>query len=327
METILSRIEATLQKYGMFSQGGRLLMACSGGPDSVVLSHVLMKLAPRLGLRPALLHFDHALRKGSEKDREFVRKLAKRFHVPFYSARRGKRSFGKELSPEEGARKLRYEFFEKVAKRTGIRKIALGHHRDDQAETVLMRLLQGTGPRGLQGIRPVLKRNGVTYLRPLIEVGRAEILEFLRRNKAAFRKDPTNHSPRYLRNRVRHRLLPLLEREYNPRTREILIRLAETASAESAGLDEWVRNRLKNFIRRRKNGTLWLKRDLFLSLPGPLQFRILDHVLRMMNPLSGLDFKSWLRLEAGLKSGRYRTSLPRNLDLALTPKALSVRTQ
>lgn len=186
-----------------------------------------------------------------------------------------------------------------------------------------MRLLQGTGLRGLQGMRPIIQKEGVTYIRPLLHLSRAEILGFLKENSFAYRKDPTNLSPHFLRNRIRHELLPLLERKFNPRMREILIRLAETARIETAGWDEWAKDHWRNFIRYRKNGTVRLHRDSFLSLPPSLQFRVLDHALRAFDPESGLNFKSWERIEAGLKKRRFRMSLPRNLDLALTPQTLS----
>ena len=327
MENILSGVLATLQKYKMVSPREKILVACSGGADSVALLLILNELAPLLKIRLTVLHFDHGLRKESAQDLKFVKGLARRRRLPFYSARRKKVEplLKKNLSPEEAAREARYLFFKTIAKKTGVRKIALGHHRDDQAETVLMRLIQGTGLRGLQGMRPVMKKDGLILVRPLMEVGRAELREFLKGRSISFRKDPTNRSPRFLRNRIRHRLLPLMEREFNPRIRESLIRLARTTLAESQGLDVWTRKNWRTFIRSRKNGTVQLRRGTFLSLPDALQFRVLDQVLHWADPQSGLDFKSWEALAGGLRKGRYRVNLPRNLDLCLTSKTLSIQ--
>jgi len=327
MEPLLSKVEATLRKHQMVFPGERILIACSGGADSVALFHLMKELALRLGIRLGLLHFDHALRRGSARDFSFVRRLARKSRVPFYGARRRFRgtTAEKNLSPEEAARKARYEFFQKVAGEKRIRKIALGHHKDDRAETVLMRLIQGTGLRGLQGIRPTVKIGGITFIRPLLQLTRSEICAFLKKHSIPYREDPSNRSRRFLRNRIRHRLLPILEREFNPGIQESLIRLAETTQAESAGLDLWTRQNWKSYIRSQRNGSLRLVRDAFLALPGPLQFRVLDQILRHADPGSGLDFKSWERMEEGIRKGRYRVSLPRNLDLTLTLKKFSVK--
>jgi len=310
----------------MFKPGERILVACSGGADSVALFHLLREtLEGRI--RPSLIHFDHGLRRGSRRDFQFVRSLAKKFKVPFYGERQKpeRPSSGAGLSPEERARESRYRFFEKIAKKTGIRKIALAHHRDDQAETVLMRVIQGTGLRGLQGMRPQVRLKGITYLRPLIEVGKSELRDFLKRHSFSYREDATNRSLRFLRNRIRLRLLPALEKEFNPRIRESLARLAETARAESSGLDEWIRKSWKTCLTSRRNGTVWLERERFLSLPGFLQFRLLEKALQFLEPRSGLDFQTWKRIESKLPLKRLRMSLAGNLDLHLTPKKLFIR--
>lgn len=326
MDPLLSRIEAASEKYRMFKPGERVLVACSGGADSVALFHLLKALRPRFKIRPALLHYDHALRPASAGDFRFVKALARKTKTPFYGGVRNPKKgiLGKGLSPEEAARNLRYDFFKSVCRKTGISKIALGHHRDDQAETVLMRILQGTGPRGLQGIRPVVQVKGMTLVRPLVEISREEIRESLRRNRIGFREDASNQSQKFLRNRIRQRLLPLLEKEFNPRIRESLCRLAETTMKESRGLDDWTRRHGKNFLRSRRNGTLTVARSLFLSLPGALQFRILDRLVHLLHPASGLSFDAWGRIEQGLKRGRFRTTLPQRLDLVLTPKKLTI---
>jgi len=324
---LLSQVSQTLLKYKMLISNERVLIACSGGADSVALLHVLKELAPRLKIRLHLLHFDHALRRTSARDLEFVKKMACRYRIPFHGGRRKvlRGAAAKNQSPEERAREIRYEFFEKVAQKTGIRKIALAHHRDDQAETVLMRVIQGTGLRGLQGIRPVVRKKKITYIRPFIETGRTEIRAYLKKNKIAFREDPTNQSFQFLRNRIRGLLLPLIEKKFNPRIREALAHLAETATAESSGFDEWVEENWKTYLKSRAHGTLWLERERFLALPPPLQFRLLNRIVGVLDPQSGIDFRSWKRIENRLADGKLRMSLPRNLDFKLTPKKLFVR--
>ncbi len=325
MDILLSRLEATIKKYRMFSPGERVLVACSGGADSIALLYLLKEIAPRRKLRLSLIHFDHALRKESKQDLQFVRHLAKKFRLPFYAGKTGKALRNKSFSPEEKARERRYEFFSKIAKRTKIRKIVLAHHRDDQAETVLMRLLQGTGPRGLQGIRPVVKNRGVTFVRPLMEVTRAELRQFLKSRRLSYREDKTNRSLRFLRNRIRHRLLPFLEKEFNPKIRDLLPRLAESVNSELEGLDEWVQKKWRAFLSAKTNGVVHFDRGLFLLLPEALQFRLLDRVLHAMDFQSGLNSESWDKFKAGLEKGRFRFTLPRKIDLLFTPKALSLK--
>ncbi len=326
METLLSRIEATIEQYHLLTPGERILVACSGGADSVALFFLLKELAPRLKIKLSLIHFDHALRRGSAKDFYFVRNLARRNGVRFYGGRKKRdQHWGKEFSPEEKAREARYHFFEETVRKTKVPKIALAHHQDDQAETVLMRIVQGTGTRGLQGIRPVMKVGRMTLIRPLIEIQREELRKFLRGRSLPFREDRTNRSERFLRNRIRHRLLPLLEKDFNPKIRELLSRLAETAASETASLDAWVSRHESEFLRPQKNGALSLRRKDFLSLASALQFRLLDRLLRRLDPRSGLDFESWKRMEAGLKRGRLRLSLPRNLDLCMSSKKFLIR--
>ena len=345
MNALFSRVEAASAKYQMFKPGERVLVACSGGADSVALFYLLKKLSSgadspsgptaREGRRPgrpyikihlALVHYDHALRPASSRDFQFVRALARKTKTPFYGGVRDPKKgiLRKGLSPEEAARNLRYDFFKSVCRKTGISKIALGHHRDDQAETVLMRILQGTGLRGLQGIRPVVKLKGMTLVRPLVEISRQEIRNALRREYIRFREDRSNRSRKFLRNRIRQRLLPLLEKEFNPKIRESLCRLAETTMRESAGLDDWTRRHGKNFLRSRRNGTLTLARAPFLSLPNALQFRVLDQLVRLLHPASGLSFDAWSRIEQGFGRGRFRATLPQRLDLVLTPKKLTI---
>jgi tRNA(Ile)-lysidine synthase len=309
----------------MLRPGERLGVACSGGADSVALVQLLKEISPSLKVKLRILHFDHRLRRGSSRDFHFVETLAKRLKIPFAGGRRKtgqKRELG--LSPEEKARELRYRFFETVLRKGGIRKLALAHHADDQAETVLMRLLQGTGLRGLQGMRPVSRRKGITLVRPLIEAGRGEIRKFLRDEGIPFREDSTNRSRRFLRNRIRLELLPFLEKRFSPKIRDLLCRLAQTSASELGDLDDWTRSRWKDYVRSRRNGTLRLDRERFLSLPGLLQFRLLDQALHAIDGGSGLDFDSWKKVEQGLEKGRFRMTLPKRLDLRLTPTELLI---
>ena len=226
-QQLLDRVRATIAKYRMLADGEIVLAAVSGGPDSVCLLHVLAEL----GYRLHTAHFDHQTRgRRSAEDADFTRDAAQRLGAPFHLERRHieKEARDAGASFEAYARGARYSFFRHVADAIGCTAVATGHHADDRAETVMMRLLRGTWPGGLGAIPPVRENHdGRRIVRPLIECSRGEIMEYLSQRGTAFRIDETNALLHHTRNRVRHELLPRLAGEYNPRLREALCRLAE----------------------------------------------------------------------------------------------------
>src|SRR5512139_39343 len=179
MHSLILEVRKTIQKYDMIQPGERVVVGISGGADSVALLHALWGLRGDFHLSLLAAHLDHRLRPEGEKEAGFVRKLAGRLGVPFCGGQADVRSYQKEkgLTVQEAAREVRYSFLAEVAKKNRAAKIALGHTADDQAESLIMRILRGSGTRGLSGIPPV--RNGV-YIRPLIGVWREEIESFLK---------------------------------------------------------------------------------------------------------------------------------------------------
>ncbi|NLM38129.1 MAG: tRNA lysidine(34) synthetase TilS, partial [Firmicutes bacterium] len=222
MDAFEKRVLATIQRYRMFSAGEKVLVAVSGGVDSMVLLTVLVRLPLRLQL--AVFHMNHGLRPEADAEAALVARYAAVHGLPCYTVRpafdlltaKGRHSL------QEAARQERYRLLALTADQHGYGKIALGHHADDQVETVLMRFLAGAGREGLAGIPPVRDR----YVRPLLEVGREEILAYARGRNLSWAEDASNQKPVYLRNRLRHYLLPYLEEEYQPGLRG---RLRETA--------------------------------------------------------------------------------------------------
>jgi tRNA(Ile)-lysidine synthase len=225
------QVESTIRRHAMLAGGETVLVAVSGGADSVALLHLLQGLPAEWRLRLHVLHVDHQLRADSAADADFVRALGVRLGVPVDVAtvavdRRG--------SLEDSARSARYAALETWAARIGAERIALGHTADDQAETVLMRLVQGAGVRGLSGIPPVRGR----IIRPLIALRRSALEAELRRAGLSWVEDPTNRDPKFLRNRIRHELLPLLSDSYNPEIAAALVRMAALARETVTALDE-----------------------------------------------------------------------------------------
>ena len=223
MLDLLERVEDFIRRHRLLAPGERVLVAVSGGPDSLALLHLFTRLKEPWRLELHAAHVNHGLRADAAEDAAFVAATGEAWGVPVHVVNvdvRAERRTGESL--QQAARRLRYRGLLEIAQAVGAARIALGHHADDQAETVLMRLLRGAGTTGLAGIRP---RRG-PYIRPLLAVTRAEIEAYCREFQLKPRTDPSNLSLRYLRNRVRHELLPLLEREYNPNIRAVLARTA-----------------------------------------------------------------------------------------------------
>jgi tRNA(Ile)-lysidine synthase len=226
---VLERVRKTIIRYNMLPRGSRVAVAVSGGPDSVCLLHLLLELAPAFDVSLSVAHLNHKLRgAASDGDERFVAELAARLDLPFYRAGAGIAAAKDNL--EQAGRRARRAFF------AGLKsdRVALGHTRDDQAETVLFRLLRGSGLRGLAGIYPVTDRESgrPSYIRPLIDTTRAEVVEFLRGRGIRWREDSSNLEPRFARNRIRASLLPQLACDWNPRIGESLAQLASLAHDE-----------------------------------------------------------------------------------------------
>jgi tRNA(Ile)-lysidine synthase len=276
---VRSKVRETIKKYHMVEPGDRILIAVSGGPDSVCLLNVIQAMAKDLGLTLRIAHLDHMFRgKDSAAEALFVANLAQKLNTPVTVEAIDVPAFCREhgLSPQEGARQVRYEFFQRVAASTGCTRIATGHTADDQAETFLMRLLRGAGASGLSAIPPV--RGNI--IRPLIEVTRDDVMSYVRSEHLEHVNDLSNTKPVYTRNRIRMEVLPLLKR-FNPR-------IVETLAAEAALLrdeDEAVEFHLaaiaENTVMQEEND-LSVKRDAFDILPPAFRRRLFRKILGML---------------------------------------------
>ena len=229
---ILTRVNNTIKNYRLIQKNDKILIGVSGGPDSVALLHILNSLSSKLKFSLYIAHLDHMLRKDAIKDVEFVKKLSRALKIPLAIGRVNVKILAKNTSIEEAARNARFEFFFRIARKIKANKIALAHNLDDQAETVLMRILRGTGLSGMSGILPKRKISGYEIIRPLLEVKRSEIESYLRDNRIKARQDRTNLKDIYFRNKIRNNLLPLLENHYSPNVKELLANLAENSASD-----------------------------------------------------------------------------------------------
>ncbi len=229
-DQLATRVLDTVDRFTMFTPGARVGVAVSGGADSVCLLQILHELAPRWNLQLSVVHVNHHIRgEAADRDAAFVQKLADAFAVPFHLHNVDVPARGGNL--EQEARRARYAFFHDLLRNGTLDRLATGHTRSDQAETVLYRFLRGSGVAGLSGIHPTT-REGI--VRPLLYVTRDEVQSWLDERGIAWREDDTNTDQSYVRNRIRHKLLPSLQADYNPALPEILANLAETARDEEA---------------------------------------------------------------------------------------------
>jgi tRNA(Ile)-lysidine synthase len=292
-----SRILDFIQRYDLIPHKESLVVGVSGGADSVCLLHVLAKRRKELGIKLHVAHLNHQLRGiESEADAEYVSDLAGSLGIPITIDEQDVAAYRSErnCSIEEAARELRYAFFARVVREVGARRIAIGHTRDDQVETILMHILRGTGITGLCGLAScspmaydsqgmsspaealnVAKRQRANLLviRPLLDITREETAIYCQEHKLAPRVDSSNLSPSFARNRLRLHLLPLL-RQYNPSIDQALLRLADIAK-EDIGFIEQHASGLWDEVARQEDNTIYLGKKQIAGLPIALQRQLL----------------------------------------------------
>lgn len=287
---MIARVLETIERFHMFRTDQRAGVAVSGGADSVCLLHVLFELAPRWNLHLSVLHLDHQLRGDeSREDAHFVERIAHQLGLPFSLAQVDVASAAREQGEnlEQCARDERRRFFCEFLHSGALDRVAVGHTRSDQAETVLFRFLRGSGTAGLAGIRPVTN-DGV--VRPLIAVERDAVEQFLRERKIPWRQDSSNASLDFARNRIRHDLLPLLQRDWNPAIKEMLAHTADWALEEESYWETEI-DRLASQVLIRKPPAILICTDRLRELPPAAARRLVRRALETVKgDLRTIDF-------------------------------------
>lgn len=290
-----------LEKMRLPRFGEKILIAVSGGLDSMVLLYVLKSKSVAHRWQLAVVHFNHHLRgRASDADEALVRNTAASMKLPFITGGALVEEVAKKqkLSIEMAARKLRHEFFAQTVRKYRMNAVALAHHADDQVELFFLRLLRGTGGSGLAGMKwrslsPV--DENISLIRPLLDFSRTELEFYARENKIRYREDATNNSPDFLRNRIRHELLPLLHRKYQPGLNKTILRFMEISGAESAFIDEMARQ----WIRGQKRGPGGLHKD-FEKLSVAMQRQVLRVQITRYGLSADFDLIESLRQKPGL---------------------------
>ena len=316
-EILLKKVQDTIRKHQMLTSNTKLVVAVSGGPDSTTLLHVLFKLTPKYNLRLWVAHLNHQLR-GREADfeAEWVKKFAFKLGIPVISDTFNVPALAKEkrLSLEEAARRARYNFLEEVANHLGASKIALAHTASDQAETLLMRLMRGSGLDGLSAIPPVRDK----IIRPLIEVFREQIEDYCRENDLQPCLDSSNRETSFLRNQVRLNLIPYLSREYGDQIEKVLLQTTNLLRQDSEYLKKETERMFKSVLEEETHEELVLNEEKLSCLHPALQRRVIRKAIeKIKGDLRAVTFDhivSILEL--------YKTKQSKQLDL---PHGLVIR--
>src|SRR4030042_1434879 len=309
----LKKIRDTIQLYRMVDPGDRVIAAVSGGPDSVCLLDALHQLSRDLEISLVVAHYNHGLRDNEdEAETRLVHDMAVSLNLPFETGK-ADHLRGQESSVEEKARDARYSFLEGVRDKHMAGKIALGHTLNDQAETVLMRIIRGSGPQGLAGIPPVRDKG---IIRPLLGIKREEIMDYLKVRQPPYAFDSSNMDKRYLRNRIRLELLPMMQ-DYEPQVIDRLCRLADIIREEDLFIESMASEWIDKEGRPGKEGDISIPLSSFVKLPGPLRNRVarhnlkrigrsirkngFDHIQAILGLADGGDSQSMIDLPNGLR--------------------------
>lgn len=276
---MLHRVRQTLRRHRMLSGGETVVVAVSGGPDSMALLHLLLRLRDELSLRLHVVTVDHGIHRASSAHAAFVLRTARAWGIPASSVRVDARSWARRhrLTLEEAARAVRYGALARVAVRIGASHLALAHTADDQVETVLLWLLRGASADGLAGMPATRQHDGLRVIRPLLDLWRHEIVAYLGAEGVPCRTDPTNRLRGPLRNRIRMDLIPHLS-GYNPGVKAVLRRLAEQAADDAALMDLLCEEAGSKALRRRA-GVIAVDAAQFAALPVALQRRVAHRAL------------------------------------------------
>jgi tRNA(Ile)-lysidine synthase len=285
---MIQQVKGTIDHYCLLEKGDRVIVGVSAGVDSMVLLHLLNEFRQKFELSLIIAHIHHGLRPvESEREAEFVQRESVRLGLPFEYRQFNVKEFQKSggFSPQDAARRLRFQFFHELLRKYGGGKIALGHNADDQVETVLLRLLRGSGLKGLKGMLPI--REG-RIIRPLLEVWREEIEGFALAHSIPYLVDSSNLKSDYVRNRLRLNLIPLIEQNYQHGFRQTLLRTSTLLRNENDFIEKETEEVYNEIVHEVENG-LTFKFSSYQSLHPSLQWRIILKALERMDRQSNTD--------------------------------------
>lgn len=320
------KVKKNIQNNLLFIRGATVIVGTSGGPDSTALTHILHNLQYELGFHLHIAHYNHNLHRNANPDQKFVEQLAEQLNVPCSVERWNNPKALKKGSIEDAARQRRFQFFNRLANKINAQTVVLAHTKDDLAETVLMRILRGTGLQGLRGILPVRKMKNICYIRPLLTVKKDDLLAFLRRKNIRYRIDPTNKKTEFFRNKIRLELLPLLSKQYNCNIKELLVNLADNIATDYDYIETQAQKLFTKLAKCSSNNkNVRIDLDLYSSQHPALKRMIIrSGIKQLKGDTNRLTLTHYREIEDFLQNRPQRSTvhLPRNISIRKSSKYL-----
>lgn len=309
----------TIIKNNLIEKGDNILVGVSGGPDSMALLYVLKEAKKKIDFNLYVAHVNHGVRgKEADEDEEYVRKVSNKLGIPFYSIKIDMSNYAKEnkLSEEEAGREIRYNFFRQVLSKIGHGKIAVAHNKNDQAETLIMRFIRGTGLDGLKGMD---YKNG-NIIRPLLDVSRDEIERYIKENNIEVRIDKSNFKPIYSRNKIRLELIPFIKENFNENFIDTIYRTSKLMAVDSDFLNKFALEKYEQIIEKEAENKIIINREKFLKQHDSIKSRILRIAIeKLLGHIKGIEEKhiyDAIKLVLHNNTGK-RIHLPKNIQIGI----------
>lgn len=284
-----NKVLKTIEKYNMINNGEKIVVAVSGGPDSICLLNILNNIKDKLNIKIVVAHVNHSLREEADEETEYVKNFCKKLNIECYIKKVDIIEISKKnkVGTEEAGRKERYDFFDEVFSKTKSDRIATAHNLNDNAETVLMNIIRGSGLSGLKGIEEV---RDYKYIRPLIEISRKEIEEYCKENKLEPKYDKSNKENIYTRNKIRNILIPLLEKEFNPNIVKSISKLSELAKLDNEYFNNIIKSEYNRIKLEENNNEIILNLKEFNKLNNVIKSRLIIYTItRIFGSSQGIE--------------------------------------
>lgn len=279
----------TINKNNLIKDGESIVVGVSGGPDSITLLDILIKLQKRIKFDIVVAHINHMIRSDADEDQRYVEKYCKNNNITFYVKQAKVEEIAKnqKIGTEEAGRNLRYEFFDEILEKTKSNKIATAHTKNDNVETVLMNIIRGSGTKGLKGIE-IIRDN--KYIRPLLEISRTEIEEYCEKNNLEPRIDSSNMENIYTRNKIRNLLIPYIQKEFNPNIIETIDRLSSISKEENKYFEDITKKAYEEILLEETKNEIVLDLKKFNTLETVIKNRIVLYTInRLFGSSSGIE--------------------------------------
>lgn len=320
---VKEKVLETIKKYNLISKNDKIVVAVSGGPDSMCLLHILLTLRKEYNLELNVAHVNHMIRENAILDEEYVKDFCQKNNLNFFVKKVDVHELSKKdrIGTEEAGRKARYEFFNEVKEMTSSNKIAIAHNKNDKVETIFLNLIRGTGTYGLIGIEP---KNGI-YIRPLLEIERENIERYCDEFNLNPRIDESNFENIYNRNKIRNVIIPYIKKEFNPNIVNTVSRLSDIVQDEEKYFNKILENEYKKLVIEETNEYIKLNRkefnDLDLIIRKKLVFYVINKLIGSTMGIEKIHVEDIIKLCSNNIGNKYLTP-KKNIKVSLKNKQL-----